>query len=191
MPNEALENFSPDWTDPWARPGLEATYMMAWAPPGAKVGFDMGCGDRTSAPWLIGVDHHCGRWTSKGGLVFMTTPDVVADVRHVPFPDGCADLVVSKHTLEHFADSAEVLPEWIRLLRLGGYLVIVVPDYRYTYSCCNADQRVAGPGEGHKQDFTLEMLCYDVARFCEQLKFVDARETCTHWSVGAALERVQ
>lgn len=57
-------------------------------------------------------------------------PDLRADVRQIPVPDGAFDLVHSRHTLEHFG-RAEVVPlltEWIRILRVGGELRLNVPN---------------------------------------------------------------
>jgi ubiquinone/menaquinone biosynthesis C-methylase UbiE len=53
---------------------------------------------------------------------------VVADVRAVPLPDGCADVVTIGYLLHLIdpASRAQVLAEAHRLLRPGGRLVVVV-----------------------------------------------------------------
>lgn len=43
-------------------------------------------------------------------------------------PDGSLSFVHSSHCLEHLADPAEGLRNWLRVVREGGYLVITVPD---------------------------------------------------------------
>ena len=56
--------------------------------------------------------------------------DVCADVRRLPFADGCADVVYNSHLVEHFAEW-EVVPmlaEWRRVLKPGGTLQIRCPD---------------------------------------------------------------
>ncbi len=58
-------------------------------------------------------------------------PDVVADIAdHIPLPDGCADLVFSRGTLEHltFNELINCLLETNRLLRAGGAVRMLVPD---------------------------------------------------------------
>ena len=44
-----------------------------------------------------------------------------------PFADGSFDAIYSSHCFEHIADWLGVLRDWYRLLRVGGFLVIVVP----------------------------------------------------------------
>lgn len=60
-------------------------------------------------------------------------PDVVCDIRHLPVPDQTFDIVFSSHTLEHFSWTSvdKVLKEWIRVLKVGGELRIVVPNLRH------------------------------------------------------------
>lgn len=42
--------------------------------------------------------------------------------------DESLDFVHSSHCLEHMRDPAEALGHWLRVLRPGGHLVVVVPD---------------------------------------------------------------
>ena len=44
-----------------------------------------------------------------------------------PFADGSFDAIYSSHCFEHIGDWLGVLRDWYRLLRIGGFLVIVVP----------------------------------------------------------------
>ncbi len=56
-------------------------------------------------------------------------PDVVCDIRELPFDDGFADEVLAVHVLEHFYiwEAEDVVNEWVRVLKPGGKLVIEVP----------------------------------------------------------------
>jgi len=47
----------------------------------------------------------------------------------VGVPDNHYDFVYSSHCLEHMRHVPEALANWIRVLKPGGYLYIVVPDY--------------------------------------------------------------
>ena len=44
------------------------------------------------------------------------------------FRDNVMDYVYSSHLLEDFADWKPLLREWVRVLRPGGHLVIMIPD---------------------------------------------------------------
>ena len=60
-------------------------------------------------------------------------PDIVSDCRKIPEPDESYDAVYSSHTLEHFGRN-EILPillEWLRVLKPGGILMIIVPNLEY------------------------------------------------------------
>lgn len=65
-------------------------------------------------------------------------PDIVCDVSKLDFAkDNEYDLVRASHVLEHFGfeEISQVLAEWRRVLRPGGYLVISVPNYRALCWC--------------------------------------------------------
>jgi len=44
-----------------------------------------------------------------------------------PFADGSFDAIYSSHCFEHIGDWRGVLRDWYRLLKVGGFMVIVVP----------------------------------------------------------------
>ena len=60
-------------------------------------------------------------------------PDVVADVRKLPYPDNYADFIYAGHLLEHFRwkETKAILKEWQRVLKVGGKLCITVPDCKW------------------------------------------------------------
>jgi SAM-dependent methyltransferase len=54
-----------------------------------------------------------------------------ADVRHLPLPSGCVDLIISDSTLDHFSREEEIvlaLKELSRVLRSGGALIITLDN---------------------------------------------------------------
>lgn len=62
-----------------------------------------------------------------------------ADLRW--FKDGALDHLASSHVLEDFLDTEAVLREWIRVLRLGGNLVLFLPDEQtYRAHCAKTGQ---------------------------------------------------
>ena len=69
------------------------------------------------------------------------------DGLHLPFADHSQDTVFASHCYEHIAEYKTVLREWYRVLRVGGYLVVLVP-HKYLYerkstppSLFNADHK--------------------------------------------------
>lgn len=50
-------------------------------------------------------------------------------------PDNEYDFVYSSHCLEHLTNVEESLTNWVRILKPGGYLFVIVPDW-YLYEHC-------------------------------------------------------
>ena len=96
-------------------------------------------------------------------------PDIVGDIRKLPFEDESVDGIVASHVLEHVPnkDIDQCMREWRRVLKMGGSLFIAVPDLMkackyflenymgkrdYWYQCIYGARRY--PGDGHQQGFT-------------------------------------
>ena len=47
--------------------------------------------------------------------------------------DESYDFILSSHSLEHFANPLKALKEWLRVLKKGGTLLILVPDKKYIF----------------------------------------------------------
>jgi SAM-dependent methyltransferase len=50
-----------------------------------------------------------------------------------PIAAASYDFLLSSHNLEHFANPIRALQEWKRVLRPGGALVLILPDFRKTF----------------------------------------------------------
>jgi len=88
-------------------------------------GLDLGCGPYKTFPHFIGVDngnHAQFGWNIKPD-VFVETCEKL-DI----FASQSMDFVFSSHLLEHIEDYAGALKEWYRVLKVGGYLILYVPD---------------------------------------------------------------
>jgi predicted SAM-dependent methyltransferase len=88
---------------------------------GEKVRVNVGCGER---PWpdYINVD-----WRELPDV------DVVGDARVLPFEPGTVAELASSHLVEHFREHelrTRVLPYWKGLLRPGGNLRIICPNWQ-------------------------------------------------------------
>lgn len=94
-------------------------------------GVDIGCGGSPVVPSAIAFDLPPETYAVyHSGL----TPDRViqwgGDCRNLPFKDGVCDFVYSSHLIEDFFDWNPLLTEWARVIKPGGYLVILLPDKR-------------------------------------------------------------
>ena len=86
----------------------------------SPVRLNLGCGAKVW-PGFINVD--------LASNFYQSTPDVVSDLRKLPFPDDYADEAHAIHVVEHFYlwDVEPMLREWKRVLKPGGLLAIEVP----------------------------------------------------------------
>ena len=76
----------------------------------------------------------------------MTGLNLKGDARNLRwFKDGKFDYVYSSHTLEDFEDKESLLTEWLRVLKIGGYLMLLLPDeqryrlFEKTLNPCHKD----------------------------------------------------
>lgn len=80
-------------------------------------GLDIGAGDDPFRP-LFGT---CRAWDRKLGDGDATTLDGLAA--------NSLDYVYSSHCLEHLPNPVAALTRWLAVIKPGGYLYVVVPDY--------------------------------------------------------------
>ena len=74
-------------------------------------------------------------WPDYINVDFREAPntDVIADIRRLPFEDGSLAEIASAHLVEHFREHqmrTVVLPYWRRLLRPGGVLRVICPNWQ-------------------------------------------------------------
>jgi SAM-dependent methyltransferase len=126
-----------------------------------SIRLDLAAGHFRQAGW-IAVDLDDGYAQIK--------PDVVADVRKLPFPDDYADEARAIHIIEHFYawEALGVVKEWVRVLKPGAQLAIECPSLekilklaevpqiapRYTYWALYGDPRHGRPEMTHKWCYT-------------------------------------
>ncbi|RMD75255.1 MAG: methyltransferase domain-containing protein [Lentisphaerae bacterium] len=67
------------------------------------------------------------------------------------FRDKSVDYVFSSHLLEDFVNTAAVLDEWIRILKVGGNLVLFLPDEQEYRKYCKKIN--CPPNEHHIHEF--------------------------------------
>jgi len=113
------------------------------------------------------------------GFTFVFDPSKPPGRAHIceatdlaPVASQSYDLVLSSHTLEHVANPLRALREWLRVLRPGGALVLVLPrrdatfDHRRpvtTFEHLLDDER-AGTGEDDRTHLSEILALHDLER---------------------------
>jgi SAM-dependent methyltransferase len=93
--------------------------------------------------------------------------DVLADAGHVPFRDSSFDHLISSHCLEHCADTLAVLSDWVRVVRPGGILFLILPHGERTFD----RGRPLTPLEHHIEDRERAVGPLDPAPWAEFERF--------------------
>lgn len=173
------------WSEVPSRPPHDS-YILAWAPKQGLL-LDIGCGARKVSPRFVGVDCLPKGSPVPGTPGLLSVADVTADALSLPYGDGLVDFVSSCHVLEHIANPVDALREWARVLKSGGHMVTLVPDYRYTFSCKQADQIQSL--HGHRWDFTIPELARVLLEI-KTVEIVDVRIVCASYSIGATARKL-
>lgn len=87
-----------------------------------EIGYEGNVGAEPLFPHVIGIDKD---YPGYNGI-------------HLPFADYSQDTVYASHVLEHIQYSKSAIQEWYRVLRVGGFLIIVVPHvwfYEKSQTC--------------------------------------------------------
>lgn len=112
-------------------------------------------------------------------------PDMLCDLRGIPVVDEHFDVVHARHVLEHFSflELPAVLKEWLRILKVGGELILNVPnlafaakeilkadedqayDATYGFWQTYGRQENDAEGEAHKHGFIKRSLERLLAQF--------------------------
>lgn len=101
---------------------------------------NLGCGDKI-LPDYVNVDVAPNRLGKA--------PDVLCDLHALKFESDSADEILSVHVVEHFWrwEVADVLREWVRVLKRGGKMILECPNLRTACEQFLADVASHGPGK--------------------------------------------
>lgn len=92
-----------------------------------EVVYELGCGFRKSVPQALGIDRASDAIPHVPGGE--SVADIIADVaKPLPVTEYSADCLIARHILEHCVDSVETLKNWNNALKMGGKLIIAVPN---------------------------------------------------------------
>jgi len=98
-----------------------ALYQRKLAAAAGTIRVNLGCGEKP-LPDYINVDFRP-----------MTEVDIVADIRQLPFAPGSLAEIASSHLVEHFRQyhmATVILPYWKSLLKPGGTVRIICPNWQ-------------------------------------------------------------
>ena len=112
---------------------------------------NVGAGKRLINPTFISTDAFRSadtKSTEISGRHHEADPSaILSTIRSLPFKKNSIDAILSLHSLEHEVDPIKTLCKWVNIIKPGGGIGLVLPDYRYTYSAKNDDSEF-----GHKWD---------------------------------------
>jgi len=102
-------------------------------------GIDLGTGGWPVVPWAIQVELPADKYKVYTGRELPDTVEWPGDIADLPFKDNTLDFVHSSHLIEDFprdVDGARpgditwpvLFREWMRVLKPGGYMILIVPD---------------------------------------------------------------
>lgn len=95
------------------------------------------------------------------------------------------DFVLSSHCIEHLANPIKGLKEWVRVLRPGGVIVLIVPHKDGTFDHCRAVTSL----DHLVQDFEKQVTEDDMTHLEEILRYHDLKKDPDAGDLNAFRER--
>jgi len=159
---------------------MQPEFAAVWKYCERGLGVDIGCGSNRISPDILAIDSH-DEGVNGGDLIMSAE---LLDYRPrggmAGFRDHCFDFIFSSHCLEDFADIQSVLREWWRKLKVGGHLVLLLPDMQGgRYPKVGED----GGNPSHRTNVGVEYMRSVTAKLfgdaCEVVQCDTIREGCT------------
>lgn len=132
--------------------------VLQAVPPGRELkelnGINIGAGGHPISPYLLPIDLQRG--SGDGRPSSQTTPPttLLAWGDRLPFAPNSLDIIVSQHNLEHISEPIKAIHHYLDLLKPGGGLGLVMPDWQYAM-----DARFDSSPWGHKWNTEPQLLC--------------------------------
>ncbi len=105
--------------------------VLKWIGNGHKV-LDIGCSDgsisermRMEGNHVIAFDFHGVIETASRYPLLETK---AGEAHDLPFADGEFDVVTAMELIEHYEEPEGLLKEWVRVVKLGGRVIVTTPD---------------------------------------------------------------
>ena len=111
---------------------------------------------------------HCGK---------IMAVDVVAEGDNLPFKDEEWDFVINSHVIEHFYDPITTIKEWMRVIKKGGYLLMIVPHKMRTFDkkkeLTTLEEVKSRVGVVLEEDDHGHHTIWNTERFMELMKYLE------------------
>ncbi len=140
---------------------------------------DIGCSSRKKLSHAIGVD-----LDRNGGK----SPEWVFDEKDgLPFKEGTLDGIIASHCLEHIENPIQTLNEWIKLVKVGGRIILIVPDVNFT-----PKMGTEGCDPTHLWDFTTESFKSEILDKLDKdfLNILYHAQIGNNWSFITVIEKI-
>ena len=144
------------------------------------VGLEIGCGQAHS-PFVLATDKSYTKFNEEyGGGEYH--PQLQCRGEKLPFTDESFPFLIACHCLEHMDNTLETLKEWIRVLKKGGHLYIIMPDEKYPHYPEDKTHKCKFTAEEFKE-FILEHL-KNIVTIIEHDSFAN------HFSFNVVLQKI-
>lgn len=125
-----------------------------------------GCNFSTSTIWegtLEDGDPY-NYFDGKKGRQFIREASDLTEIEEEKY-----DFLLASHVLEHCANPLKAMKEWLRVLKPGGIILLVLPDKRFTFD----RQRMVTSFEHLLEDYNRDLGEDDLTHLSEILEFHD------------------
>lgn len=140
-----------------------------------RVIYDLGCSRYKTLDKAIGVD-------------IRPVADVVSNIDSMPLiKDNSADVLISRHSLEHMQDIVKTLLEWKRILKPGGKMIIVLPDDEFLDAMGPLVNNREHGGD-HLHVFTRDSL-RNIVQLIPGLSVESTETLVKDWSFGMIIKK--
>lgn len=141
------------------------------------IGLEPGCGQIIS-PFCIGIDNYAGSDHPVYGGGYYPHVRCMGEV--LSFKNDVFDFIISHHSLEHMCNTERTLREWLRVLKDGGKIVIVMPDKRCPYY----------KDPSHMKEFAPDEFI-DLLKRIENIKILEHNTLKNYFSFNTVIEKVK
>ena len=99
-------------------------------------GINVGCGDRRVNDHIIPVDilREPEDIFQMGSHHAFLKDAILANPEDLPFKTNSLDYIIALHMLEHISNPIEILKYWGEMLKPGGGIGLILPNYHYTWN---------------------------------------------------------
>lgn len=88
-----------------------------------------GCNFSTNTIWEGTINtNQYNYFPNKSGVQYIMEGSDLTEIQ-----DEQYDFLLSSHNLEHIANPLKAIKEWMRIIKPGGFILLILPDKRFTF----------------------------------------------------------